>query len=432
MTDEAVTVPRDGTRHLSLDAIRGVSVMGILLMNVVFFAHPEDAYINPRAWGLEGPADTWTWGLSFVLFEGKMRGLFSLLFGASMALVVDRAVAASANGASVHYRRIAWLLVFGLSHHILLWTGDILVQYAVVGAVAFLFVDCSPRILRRWAIGLLAASFLFHAASMGGAYAFAAAATAPGADLKERRAYDQMLEGSAKPGLPNTAEEIAGARGSYMGLLEYRWERAPASIPFTLSFFGLETLGLMILGILLLRLGFLTGEWPDARYRRWALRAYIVGIPPLVLLATWNWSEGFPTLDTFATWLAWAEPFKYAVLLGHAALAMLLIKRFARTALMARIAAAGRAAFTNYLGTSLVATFTFEGWGLGLFARPSRWELYLFVFAVWCGMLLWSKPWLDRYRYGPLEWLWRSLARGRWEPNLKRIVVPANAGTTMA
>ena len=106
-------------------------------------------------------------------------------------------------------------------------------------------------------------------------------------------------------------------------------------------------------------------------------------------------------------------------MIGHAALAMLLIKRFAKTALIGRISAVGQAAFTNYLSTSILMTTLFYGYGFGLFGQMSRWQTYLVVPFVWGIILLWSKPWLDRYRYGPLEWLWRSLARGQIQPALR-------------
>ena len=102
------------------------------------------------------------------------------------------------------------------------------------------------------------------------------------------------------------------------------------------------------------------------------------------------------------------------MVVGIAALVMVLTETGG--ALTARIAAAGRCAFSNYLGASLVATAIFYGHGLGLYGRLSRWELYPLVFAMWAAMLLWSAPWLARYRFGPFEWLWRSLSRGAAQP----------------
>jgi uncharacterized protein len=195
-----------------------------------------------------------------------------------------------------------------------------------------------------------------------------------------------------------------------------RLEDAPTSLIFFPGFMGLETLGLMVLGVLLLRNGFLPGAWQPAAYWRTARWGFLLGVPPSTALAAWQWSNGFPPLDVFASFIAWTEPFRYPIILAHAAAAVLALRRFADSALAARIAAVGRAAFTNYLGTSLVMTTIFYGYGLGLYGHVGRAELYLFVFGVWALMLLWSKPWLVRFRYGPLEWLWRTLARGSPQP----------------
>jgi uncharacterized protein len=176
-----------------------------------------------------------------------------------------------------------------------------------------------------------------------------------------------------------------------------------------------ETLGLMALGMILFRNGFLTGGWTRERYRRFMIRAYAIGIPPLCALAAWSWASGFDPAVALGNFIAWSMPFRIAVMLGHAALLMLIINRFIDHPMIARVEAAGKAAFTNYLGTSILMTGIFYGWGLGLYGELSRWQVYLFVPLVWVIMLLWSKPWLDRNRYGPLEWLWRSLARGQMQ-----------------
>jgi uncharacterized protein len=110
---------------------------------------------------------------------------------------------------------------------------------------------------------------------------------------------------------------------------------------------------------------------------------------------------------------------------GYAALIILLSRR--QGWLAQRIAAAGRCAFTNYLGTSLIATFVFYGWGLGLYGSLSRWQAWLLVPIVWAIMLAWSKPWLQQFNYGPLEWAWRSLARGKLQPMRKKRPQPLAA-----
>lgn len=408
--------PAAPDRYIALDGIRGIAVLGILLLNIFSFANPHAGYINPLAFGGDRPVDIAAWGLGFVLFEGKMRALFSLLFGASMLLVIDRARAAGASGAEVHFRRMGWLLVFGLAHHLFVWEGDILGQYAIVGSLAFVFTSRSDRSLRLWAIGLLAASVLMHATTMAGVYGLKASASAPGASEGVRRAYAAVEASFAQPGSADVRSDLARHRGDYPSIATARAADAPGSIRGVLSVYGLETLGLMLAGMLLLRNGFLTGGWSDARYRRWAVRAYLAGIPPLAALAWWNRATGFAPLPTFSTFLAWAEPFRYAVTLGHAAAAMLLLRRFAGTELVARIAAAGRMAFTNYILTSLVMTSLFYGYGGALYGVLGRTELYLFVLAMWLAILAWSEPWLLRFRYGPFEWAWRSLTRGAAQP----------------
>ena len=390
--------------------------MGILLLNIFNFAMPQAGYINPLAWGGDRLIDFAAWGLNFVLFEGKMRALFSVLFGASAALIIDRARASGATGATAHFPRMAWLLVFGTLHHLLVWEGDILVQYAIVGAVLFGFASLSNAALARWSAGLLAASFLIHAAGGVGAYMLRAGAEAPNASARTRQAYAGMEAAFARPGSASVRGDLANFRRDYSAIRDARIREAPSTVAGALSVFGLETLGLMLAGMALLRSGFLTGAWEAARYRRWATRAYLVGIPPTVAMAAWNWASGFDPLATFTTFFAWTEPFRYAVALGHAALVALLIRRYAGTPAVARVAAAGRMAFTNYLVTSLVMTTIFYGYGGALFGEVGRAELYLFVFAMWAAMLAWSAPWLAAYRYGPFEWAWRSLSRAAPQP----------------
>ena len=151
-------------RIATLDIVRGVAVMGILAMNIVAFAMPFQAYMNPLAYGWETGADFVSWVVSFIFVDGKMRGLFSFLFGASMLLVIERAEAKGGqDAASIHYRRMFWLLVFGLIHLYLIWFGDILVGYALVGMIAWFFRNKEPAALIRWGIGLVTVQLMIFA-----------------------------------------------------------------------------------------------------------------------------------------------------------------------------------------------------------------------------------------------------------------------------
>ena len=184
-----------------------------------------------------------------------------------------------------------------------------------------------------------------------------------------------------------------------------------------------ETLALMLLGMAGYRSGFLTGSWSSATYRRIALFGIGTGAAVSAVLAIVVWRSGFALPLTMIALETWSMPVHSVMALGYAALIILIIRN--GRALTQRFAAVGRAAFTNYLGTSLLATFIFNGWGLGLYDRLSRAECWLLAPLFWMLMLLWSKPWLDRFRYGPFEWAWRSLARGTPQPMRKRLPAAA-------
>jgi uncharacterized protein len=406
-----------GARIASLDILRGVAVMGILAMNITGFSLPQPAYSNPLVLGGHEGADLWAWILSFIFVDGKMRGLFSFLFGASALLVMERAAAKGEGAASVHYRRMAWLLVFGLAHLYLIWWGDILSHYALVGLLLYFFRNAGIGTLIKWAVGLL----LVQSLLMGGIYAGmaggAAAAAAPDASAEAIEAWKAMAADFAPMAPAALAADLALWGGPYGPQLADRlseWH-----FPFTfLPFFAWETLAYMLLGMAGLKSGFLTGAWTRARYLRWMAIGYAISVPAYALLAFLVVRSGFETLAVVGLAFAAPTPVRPVMIVAHAA-AILLLARSAGP-LVARIAAAGRAAFTNYLGTSILATSIFYGWGVGLYGQLSRAEIYLVVVAIWALMLLWSKPWLDRFQYGPFEWLWRSLARGAFQPMRRR------------
>ncbi|WOK37611.1 DUF418 domain-containing protein [Sphingomonas sp. C3-2] len=407
-------------RYLSLDALRGIAVMGILAMNIIVFAMPEFAYVNPRVWGGTSPADIAAWATAYVLVDGKMRGLFSLLFGASMLIVIDAAEARGADGPQLHLRRMGWLLVFGLAHYYLIWFGDILTLYAVIGSFAFLARHGSAGQLIRWGVLSLIIGFLILAAISISILMTASAATAPHAGVEAGNAYKAMISGLGVPGMASTATELSVYRSGYADILAYRMgERASGPLLMVLLS-GCEALGLMLMGMGLCKSGFLTGMRSRASYARTAAICYMIGLPPTMLLAFWCITSGFDPIVTFNATFTWSIPSRIILTLAHASAALWLIDRFAGSRMIARIAAAGRAAFSNYLGTSIVMTTIFYGYGLGLFGEVSRAQAYLFVAGGCVVMLAWSKPWLDRFAYGPLEWLWRSLARGGPQEMRKR------------
>jgi uncharacterized protein len=397
-------------RIATLDIVRGVAVMGILAMNIVGFAMPFQAYMNPVALGPIGDADYVSWTVSFIFVDGKMRGLFSFLFGASMLLVIEQAQAKGESADLVHYRRMFWLLFFGLIHLYLIWFGDILVGYALIGMIAFLFRNLSQRALIGWAAGLLIFQLLVFTGLAWAATALQQAAGEPGA-APARVAEWQALESQFGAMTAQAkAQEFALYRGGYGGILADRVGDQALTPLKGLALFGWETLAYFLLGMTALRSGFLTGGWSSRRYRRTALLGFGIGVPAYALLAWLLARDGFSVPGIFALAMAATVPLRPLMVVATAAL--IILATHGSGAAVDRIGAAGRAAFTNYLGTSLIMTTLFYGYGGGLFGTLGRAELWLVVAAMWALMLLWSKPWLDRFLYGPLEWLWRSLARG--------------------
>jgi len=402
-------------RYESLDAIRGVAVMGILTMNIVGFAYPFSVYRNPLAGGQVGTADLVTWFVNYVLFDSKMRGLFSVLFGASTLLVIERAAAAGRNAVDAHYSRMAWLAVFGLLHYFLVWDGDILLHYAVCGLLLFLFRKRSARALVLWSIpfflvGIAIPQIFWLKLSN----AVATGTTAPDGIV----AY-------FGPDSPAYAKEVVAQLGGYASIFTERAGKFASTSFFMTAVVLWQTMGLMLLGMALFKSGMLTGEWRPARYRQWAIACFLIGLPVLIGLAVYQVHGDFNALAIISAQIPMPIPFNVVLTVGWAALIMLLLRTVASAAVRARLAATGRMAFTNYLVTSIVMTTIFYGYGLGLFGSIPRWALYFFCFGMWAAMLLWSKPWLDRFHYGPFEWLWRSLARRRLQP-MRRGLAPAS------
>jgi uncharacterized protein len=388
---------RPSDRVVTLDLIRGVAVMGIFSVNAIGMAMIQTAYFTPAAFGFDGLGDKLVYAANFLLIDGKMRALFSMVFGASALLVIERAVAAGRSPAKTHLARMAALLLFGLAHFYLLWWGDILAQYALIGMVAFLFRKLGTRALLTWAVSLL----LLNAAP---------AAVMGTIELGEEVAQSER---SARPSPKALADDIAAHRSipahARRALTEYPLR------PLMLSLALLpETLGLMLLGMAAYRSRFFTGGWTDRRYRQvaaWGIGAgLLVGAVSLHLVA----QSGFDPAYTNVARNGWTVPLRPVMALGYAALAILLLRR--RTWLRDRIAAVGRTAFTNYLGSSLIGVAVFFGFAGGLYGDLSRGQAWLLVPPVWALMLSWSKPWLDRFNYGPFEWAWRSLSRMELQP----------------
>lgn len=400
-------------RILSLDIIRGIAVMGIFSVNVVGMAMIESAYFYPPDYGFESAGDRAMWTLNSIFVDGRFRSLFSILFGASLTLVVERAVAAGKEAWSVHYPRMAVLLLFGLAHFYLLWWGDILANYALVGMIAYLFWRLRPEALTVIAALALVAYYAPGIADTQSRLAKMEASRAPDASPELVAKVQEMMA----PAL-DLEEQIARDKAEHASIAAH--VRASTTLPTALRPFnsvlgyGLETLGLMLLGMAGYKAGFLTGEWKRRRYVAIAAACLTADLLPRIYAAWLSLRSDFAP-EVYYPWVqSYLNPLHPVGALGYAALIILLFPH--HSALADRLAAVGRAAFTNYLGATLIGTLLFYGTFGGLYGELSRGEAWLIVPPVWLIMLLWSKWWLDRFRYGPFEWAWRSLARWEWQP----------------
>jgi uncharacterized protein len=410
-------------RILTLDVIRGVAVMGIFSVNVIGFAMIEAAYINPAAYGGHTGADHVLWAANILVIDGKMRTLFSMLFGASMLLVIERAEASGRSGGWTHFRRMIVLLGFGLIHYYFIWFGDILTLYAVSGLIAFLFRKMPPYKLVALGAAFLLASMMLFGSLVVGQYHADVAAHSPGATRAIIKDWNEGF-GDLYPTAAAIAKDKALHLGTYAAFVRHNLADWTSILKNTVPFIP-DTIGLMLIGMAGYKSGFLTGTWPDDRYGRLIVPTIAFGALGGAAVVAYDVLSNFYSVGLIGMFIVADTPFITVMAVGYAALIVLLSRNYG--ALTQRIAATGRCAFTNYLGTSIVASLVFYGWGLGLYGQVSRAEAWLLVPLVWMLMLLWSKPWLDRFNYGPFEWLWRSLARGKLQPMRKRGGAPAIA-----
>jgi uncharacterized protein len=174
-----------------------------------------------------------------------------------------------------------------------------------------------------------------------------------------------------------------------------------------------EAFALILVGMGLFRLGFFTLKWPTRAYAAAIAVGYLIAAPVTAWMAWRVAGSGFDAMVIHEMNI-WSAAPRLFIALAHAAMVMLVVRAGAVRWLVDRLAAAGQMALTNYLMSSIIAVLIFDGWALGLFGELQRYQLYFVVLGVWAAILLWSKPWMETFHYGPFEWAWRSLVQ--WKP----------------
>ncbi len=394
-------------RIAAIDVLRGVALLGILLLNIAGFSMAQPAYGAPTLGG--GPlvgSNYAVWLLQRTVGDQRFMSLFAVLFGAGIALSTGRSDARGADAARLHRRRMLGLLGIGLLHAYLLWWGDVLVAYALIGLPAYAFRHRPTRQLVAVGGGLLLLGWGLTLPSAVGTMLAA----------RELPATYETLLGVDRPDL---ITETTAYRGTYVDTLRQRADQTFDEEMFSVVIYGPRIGGLMLLGMAALRLNLLDGRAPPGPQLRLAAGGLLVGLP-LTALDLWGWHAHRFSL-TWAYGGAMLVNY-WASLAMAAAYAGLIVPLSARLPppLTRPFAAVGRTALSNYLLQTILCTTLFYGYGFGRFAAFDRTHQFYVVLAIWAVQLTLSPLWLLAFRFGPAEWIWRSITYGRLQPVANR------------
>ena len=392
-------------RIVSLDVLRGVALLGILPMNIQAFSMIGAAYINPTAYGDLHGANYWVWFFCHLLADEKFMTIFSMLFGAGIFLMTSHIEAAGRKPAAIHYRRMGWLILFGLLHSYLLWWGDILVNYGLCGLLAYCFRKMAPRKLIVYGLMFLAVSsalFVYVDWIM------------PKMPQAQREAMTQHVW---QPTPALEAQELAAYRSGWWGEMRQRIDDSLINEVngfIAISFWRVE--GLMLMGIAFFKLGIFSAQRPAKQYWNCIAAAVVIGFPLIIYGVQREIARGWEFRYSF--FLAYQYNYWASILvsLGWVGATMLVCRSPGLKPFTRPLAAVGRMAFSNYIFDTVVCTTIFYGFGFGLFGKVSRTTQIEIVVAIWIAQLVLSMIWLRHFQFGPLEWLWRSLTYWKRQP----------------
>ncbi|WP_080054957.1 DUF418 domain-containing protein [Spirosoma aerolatum] len=441
--DSTATLPINGTndhqaairpvalteRIKTIDIVRGVALLGILLMNIPFFGRAFQLESEPLL--RPGSTDYSVFAVVTVLFEGKMRALFSMLFGAGILIFTSRKEETNlGSSADFLYRRLLWMVLFGVIHeYILMWVGDILFDYAICALFLFPFRKLTPRQLLLCSLICLSINMIkrerqqFDYRSKYEKYQQVMVLEKAHKKLTDEQKKDKETWGKivkeSKPDMKEVAEFNQKMRSGY-GTVYKTLE--PDNIRFHSTYLYLylwDNLCMMFLGMALFKLGFFSNKLTTRTYWLTLLGGYGIGFP-LSALGMFLMQQRL--LDPVHYTQQWASPAigydlqRGLAGIGHASLLILIYRSGLVPWLMKALANVGQMAFSNYILQTICCTLFFNGYGLGYFGKLEYHQLYYVVAVVWVINLLFSAIWLQFYRFGPLEWGWRSLTYWQKQP----------------
>ena len=398
MTD-SINYPTPVTTRLhSLDIIRGVALLGILIMNIQAFSMVFAAYSNPTAFGDLSGANFYVYYFSHLFADQKFMTIFSMLFGVGIVLMADSIEKKGGNPTRRHYIRMFILALFGLAHAYLFWFGDILFAYAISGMIIYGARKKSPRFLIILGLSLIAIC-------SGLMWMF-------GATLQywpeQELANIQTIWAPSHETIQN---EVAANLSSWIGQSDIRHTMA-AKMQSNIIFYLTRIVGVMALGMALYKMDFFGKRFTNNKLWSTGIVSFVVGLSLIVYGNQLNFSANWPLESMFI-----GSQYNYwgSLIMAYSYLAGLII--FCRSNLFqtakALLANVGRMALSNYLSQTLICGFIFYGWGLGYYGSFDRTEQFMVVIAVWVTQLFVSTVWMNRFQFGPFEWLWRSLTYGK-------------------
>lgn len=388
-----------------LDIVRGLAVLGILLMNIRLFSEPHAAYFNPLAGNDHTGLDRLWWQFQSVFADQKFMAIFSMLFGASTAIICDGLVRRGDPVLLTYAKRIFGLFLIGLVHAYLLWSGDILVPYAMTSFIPFLFRNVRWGFTLATGIALLSFGMLW---SFGG---YLSMAGAPDHVLQE------LSAGMWLPPADALAAEIAAYQGTWAQHFPLRAAEAfgfQTEIYMHWGFWRIS--GMMLLGLALYRSGFLGGKLTARTYAATALLLLPIGFALAANGLQNNEAAGWSFPYSMFVGSLWNYAGSVLVGIGYIAIVGFLLTGTGFRLGFAALSNVGKAALSNYLFQTVACITVFYGFGLGLFGDLPRWQTAFVVLGVWAVQIMLSHIWFKRFDKGPMEALWHRFTYARWLP----------------
>jgi uncharacterized protein len=429
MTTQEILKPTSSAERISsIDIIRGVALLGILLMNITGFGLYK-AYSNPTNSGGATGLNLGVWWINSMFFEGTMRGMFSMLFGAGILLFTSRSSENNRGSAvtDIFFRRLLWLLLFGVIHcYLLLWDGEILYAYAIVGMFAFSFRHLKPKQLIIWATVILLigtarnieeyyqTKHKFETATAAN-IKISKGETLNKEESKSIKEWDELVEDeNATP--EQLKDEISARDKGYFSVVMHKApENQVAQTTFLYQYDFWDILAMMLLGMTFLKTGILKAAKSNRFYWIMALIGYVIGLTTNYYETSQIMSHNFSLLSIYKSFNTYHLGRVFTTF-GNLAVIVLFIKSGWLPFLQRSLAAVGQMAFTNYIMHTIICITIFLGFGFAMYGKLQRYELYYIVFSIWIFQLIVSPIWLRYFLLGPLEWMWRSLTYGERQP----------------